>query len=352
MEPRPAGRFMGAVAMIICHLTTTHPPEDARIARESATLRRAGHPARIAAIPPGYPKWQHPLKILQLAATCCQHDADAYHCHEPDALVVGLLHKYLRGKRVVYDVHEHWPSELPHDLGAPQALAPLIDPVEQWLARRADAVVAVSESVGARFDHPVILPNYPDSRGVPSPPPALNLHAFSCMAATLHSYHSVAEAVAAVQALNTAWGDARLTLIGRIAVPLPAGAPVSCTGYLPQTAILPAIQAAGVGLVLLKPEYPNIRIGLPNKLFSCMAAGVPVIATALPEITRVVRDAQCGLLVEPGNVDAIMEAACWLADHPADARTLGLNGQQAIMTRYRWDAVEERLVATYAQLEQ
>lgn len=338
--------------MIVCHLTTTHPPNDARITRESDTLRRSGCRVSVATIPPGYPKWQHPLKLLRLVGESFRHNADIYHCHEPDALVVGLIHR-LRGKKVVYDVHEHWPSELPHDINAPQTIAPLIDPVERWLARRADAVVAVSESVGARFDHPVILPNYPDPATTLLPPPAtLNLHAFSCMAATLHSYHSVAEAVAAVQALNTAWGDARLTLIGRIAVPLPAGAPVSCTGYLPQTAILPAIQAAGVGLVLLKPEYPNIQIGLPNKLFSCMAAGVPVIATALPEIARVVKDARCGVLVEPGNVDAIVEAACWLADHPADARTLGLNGQQAIMTRYRWDAVEERLVAAYAQLEQ
>jgi glycosyltransferase involved in cell wall biosynthesis len=336
----------------VCHLTSTHPADDARIARESATLRRSGHPAWVAAIPSGYPKWQHPLKLLQLAVTSCQHDADVYHCHEPDALVVGLLHK-LRGKRVVYDVHEHWPSELPHDLGAPQALAPLIDPVERWLARRADAVIAVSGSVGARFDHPVILPNYPDPATTLLPPPAtLNLHAFSTIAANLHAFHGVPEALTAVDRLRAGgWEDAQLTLVGTVRAPLPPAAPVTCTGYLPQAQIPATLQAAGVGLVLLQPEYENIRIGLPNKLFSYMAAGVPVIASALPEIRQVVRDARCGVLVEPGNVDAIVEAACWLADHPADARTLGLNGQQAIMTRYRWDAVEERLVAAYTTLE-
>ena len=338
--------------MKVCHLTTTHPPDDARIAREGNTLCRCGHRVTVATIPPGYPKWQHPLKLFQLAAESLRHDADIYHCHEPDALAIGLLHK-LRGKQVVYDVHEHWPSELPHDIGAPQTLAPFIDPVERWLARRADAVIAVSESVGARFDRPVILPNYPDPATTLLPPPAApNLHAFSTLASNLHAFHGVPEALAAVDRLRAGgWEDAQLTLVGTVRAPLPPAAPVTCTGYLPQAQIPATLQAAGVGLVLLQPEYENIRIGLPNKLFSYMAAGVPVIASALPEIRQVVRDARCGVLVEPGNVDAIVEAACWLADHPADARTLGLNGQQAIMTRYRWDAVEERLVAAYTTLE-
>jgi len=338
--------------MNVCHLTTTHPADDARITREGATLLRAGHQVETAAVLQGYPKWQHPIKLAQLAAELFRRDAEVYHCHEPDALVVGLLHK-LRGKKVVYDVHEHWPSELPHDLGAPQGLAPFIDPVERWLARRADAVVVVSGSVGARFDHPVILPNYPDPATTLLPPPAtLNLHAFSTIAANLHTFHGVPEALAALDRLRAGgWEDAQLTLVGTVRAPLPPAAPVTCTGYLPQAQIPATLQAAGVGLVLLQPEYENIRIGLPNKLFSYMAAGVPVIASALPEIRQVVGDARCGILVPPGNVAKIVDAARWFADHPAAARTMGLNGQQAIMTRYRWDVVEERLVAVYATLE-
>lgn len=338
--------------MIVCHLTTTHPPNDARITRESDSLRRSGCRVSVATIPPGYPKWQHPLKLLRLVGESFRHNADIYHCHEPDALVVGLIHR-LRGKKVVYDVHEHWPSELPHDINAPQTIAPLIDPVERWLARRADAVIAVSESVGARFDHPVILPNYPDPATTLLPPPAtLNLHAFSCIAAKLHTFHGVPEALAAVGRLRAVgWEDARLTLIGNRAVALPSAAPVTCTGYLPQAQIPATLQAAGVGLVLLQPEYENIRIGLPNKLFAYMAAGVPVIASALPEIRRVVEDARCGLLVPPGDVDGIVDAAIRLADHPDAARVMGENGQVAIRDRYHWAAVEGRLTEVYRQIE-
>lgn len=337
--------------MKVCHLTTTHPPDDARIAREGNTLCRCGHRVTVATIPPRYPKWQHPLKLLQLAAESLRHDADIYHCHEPDALTIGLLHK-LRGKQVVYDVHEHWPSELPHDIGAPQTLAPFIDPVERWLARRADAVIAVSESVGARFDRPVILPNYPDPATTLLPPPAtLDLHAFSCIAAKLHTFHGVPEALAAVDRLRArGWEDARLTLIGNRAVSVPAGAPVTCTGYIPQAQVPAALQTAGVGLVLLQPEYENIRIGLPNKLFASMAAGVPVIASALPEIQRVVENARCGLLVPPGDVDGIVDAAIWLADHPNAARAMGSNGQAAIRDRYHWSAVEGRLIRLYGEV--
>lgn len=225
--------------------------------------------------------------------------------------------------------------------------------MERWLARRTDAVIAVSESVGTRFDRPVILPNYPDPATTLLPPPAtLDLHAFSCIAAKLHPFHGVPEALAAVDRLRaTGWEDARLTLIGNRAVALPPAAPVTCLGYLPQARVPAALQAAGVGLVLLQPEYENIRIGLPNKLFAYMAAGVPVIASALPEIRRVVEDARCGLLVAPGDVDGIVDAATWLADHPVAARTMGENGLAAIRDRYHWAAVEGRLTEVYRQIE-
>lgn len=335
--------------MNICHLTTTHRADSARITREVETLRRVGHTVSIECITPGYPKWQHPLHLLRLTIKAFRIDADAFHCHEPDALIIGLLQK-LRGAKVVYDVHEHWPSELPRNIGAPSVIAPLIDLVEQWLARWTDAVVAVSESVGIRFEKSIILPNYPyinSEYPLSSPDPSINLHTYSCMAAKIQTFHGIPESLTAIDQLKVEWNDAHLTLIGNIAVSIPSDAPVTCTGYIPHNQIHAALQSSGIGLVLLQPEYYNIQIGLPNKLFSYMAAGVPVIASDLPEIRQVVKDANCGILVSPGNVNEIVMAAHWLADHPEEAQTLGRNGQEAIVSRYQWKNVEERLTKVY-----
>jgi hypothetical protein len=329
--------------MNVCHLTTTHPADDARIRRERRTVERTGqHTTTFKGILPGYPKWQHPIRLLALAKQALTTDTDAIHCHEPDALLIALLRKALRGDRVIYDVHEHWPSELPRDIGAPAWLSRLIDPVERWLSRRADAVITVSESVGQRFPGSTILPNYPDT--LPAPvSTGIPLRSFSILGAKLHPYH-IRDGLNAVTRLREYWPDTRLTLVGNLATPLPEGAPVTCTGYLPQAAIPAALQHAGVGLVLPSPEYENIRIGLPNRLLSDMAAGVPVIAAALPEIERIVDGAGCGVLVQPDDVAEIVEAALWLDEHPGKAREMGERGREAIASRYNWNAVQDRLL--------
>ncbi|MFA5445286.1 MAG: glycosyltransferase family 4 protein [Bacteroidales bacterium] len=329
--------------MNICHLTTTHPANDARIQRERHSSELGCHCTTLfEGIAPGYPKWQHPFKIFDLATRAFARKSEMYHCHEPDALGIALFLKALRGSRVIYDVHEHWPSELPRDLGAPAWLSRIIDPVERWLAQRADAVIVVSESVGHRFPNAIVLPNYPD----PLPPQSLDndipLRSFSIIGAKLHTYH-IQNGLDAVTRLQTHWPETRLTLVGTLASPLPVDAPITYTGYLAQSVIPPVLRQAGVGLVLMSPEYENIRIGLPNRLFSYMAAGIPVIASALPEIERIVAETSCGVLVQPDDIDEIVEAAFWLDEHPTEAREMGERGRQAVASRYNWHAVEDKL---------
>ena len=160
--------------MKICMLTSTHGPNDGRIFQKEAKSLAKKHEVTIVA--PASESGStiadginivtvkrpdsvalHPLTLLRLFRACLAQDADVYHCHEPDALLIGLLAKYLKGKQVVYDIHEHWPSEIPYDIGIPNGtlaqrmLSALVSSVEIVLARRAESTFAVSESVAARF---------------------------------------------------------------------------------------------------------------------------------------------------------------------------------------------------------
>jgi glycosyltransferase involved in cell wall biosynthesis len=76
-----------------------------------------------------------------------------------------------------------------------------------------------------------------------------------------------------------------------------------------------------------------------------------VIATNLPEIRAIVEQTMCGILIEPGNIDEIVRAAVWLADHPEEALMMGRNGQMAISSTFNWQAIEDRLVKIYEDIE-
>ncbi|MBP7411822.1 MAG: glycosyltransferase, partial [Methanoculleus sp.] len=106
-----------------------------------------------------------------------------------------------------------------------------------------------------------------------------------------------------------------------------------------------------IGLLAFQPDYYNAYIGLPNKLFDYMLCGLPIVASDFPEIRRVVSDAECGLLVDPTNPDAIAGAIIYLMEHPEEAQRMGENGRRAVLEKYNWEEMEGRLLAMYRRIE-
>ena len=88
---------------------------------------------------------------------------------------------------------------------------------------------------------------------------------------------------------------------------------------------------ADLGACLIEPLTESLRLSLPNKLFEYLAAGVPVLASPLPEIRRVV-DRGVGVLADPASPDAV-----------ADALRRGLDAER----RARWAAAAPAALAPY-----
>lgn len=77
---------------------------------------------------------------------------------------------------------------------------------------------------------------------------------------------------------------------------------------------------------------------VPLKLFEAMACGVAVIATDLPGLADIVRQAKSGIVVPPGDPDAIATAVAALASQPSVARAMGDRARQVAVDRYSWAA--------------
>jgi phosphatidylinositol alpha-mannosyltransferase len=83
-------------------------------------------------------------------------------------------------------------------------------------------------------------------------------------------------------------------------------------------------------------------------LVEAMAAGLPVVASAIPGYDEVVTDGVEGLLVPPGDPAALAEAAGVVLDDPVRARALGIAGR-ARAASFDWAIVAGQLEALYAE---
>ena len=74
----------------------------------------------------------------------------------------------------------------------------------------------------------------------------------------------------------------------------------------------------------------------PLKVYEYLAAGVPVIASAIGTLPDVLRHGELGVLVEPGDVDALATALDDLAGDPARRARLGRAARETAVAEHDW----------------
>jgi glycosyltransferase involved in cell wall biosynthesis len=109
----------------------------------------------------------------------------------------------------------------------------------------------------------------------------------------------------------------------------------------------------------LRPHLPNpngmfdfsvlssVSEGFPNSVIEAMAAGRPIVATAVGGTVDAVEDGRTGLLVPAGDADALAAAIASLLRDPTRARTLGDAARQAARSRYQASTVMSQLGRVY-----
>ncbi len=364
----------------VCILTSVHLPFDGRIFhKEARSLAKAGYDVtliarhdkdevvdgvRIVPLPEPKSRLQRMTKVLwRLYRLALREDADVYHFHDPELMIVGLLLK-LRGKRVIWDVHEHYPNAIldKHYLARPlrRAISSSFDLFERAVVRFFDYVIYTTPFVGARYQKMKVrsgrVENYPivELSDAFERNPQEKIVYLGAMSPT-RGLVEVIEAFSLVAKERPNW---ELCLVGScrpqsfeqelkdLAARRGVAANVKFIAWVPYEEKERLSSQASMGVITYLP-YSNNTSCLPNKLFDYMLVGLPVIASDFPLYRQIVEPNRCGILVDPSKPDQIARAMEYLIERPQEAREMGERGRKAVLEEYNWEKESERLLQIY-----
>jgi glycosyltransferase involved in cell wall biosynthesis len=129
--------------------------------------------------------------------------------------------------------------------------------------------------------------------------------------------------------------------------PVLAALPPSLRGHVRYTGHLPYDELPSVyrrADVAIAPTYYD---NLPIRVLEALAMGLPVVASSVGGIPEVVIPGRTGVLIPPGNPDALADSVVGLLRDPATARRLGEQGRELVRAGFTWELAAEATHRAY-----
>ncbi len=110
-------------------------------------------------------------------------------------------------------------------------------------------------------------------------------------------------------------------------------------GRVPYT-VLPSIIARAVGSFVCTENLEGRgSTGLaPLKMFESLSCGVPVIATDMPFQADLIRNAECGIIIQPRDSLGVAKATAEMIANEDTRRGMGANGRNTVEKDHSWQA--------------
>ena len=92
---------------------------------------------------------------------------------------------------------------------------------------------------------------------------------------------------------------------------------------------------------------PSFVEGLPISLLEAMAMGLPAISTNINGIPEAIRHEETGLLIEPGDTDALADTILRLKAEPELRHQLGTAGREHVLRSFNEPEARRTAVSEY-----
>ena len=254
--------------------------------------------------------------------------------------IAGWFLSLVTGARWIFNVSDLWP-ESAAELGVIRKGSPsykISRALERWFYRGAWLVSCQSrtilEDIRQRFPgvRTYYLPNGVDTDFFQA---LGNHHASGNFHVAYAGLHGLAQGlqqiVLAAHKIALAQG-VRFSLIGegpekQELIRLAEARGLQNVRFLPAVSQSKIPALLGDSDALVVPLKVRLTGAVPSKLYEAMSLGKPVILIAHGEAAQIVRTADCGLVVQPGDIDGLVRSILYLKDHPAERAEMGQRGR-------------------------
>ncbi|WP_436795772.1 glycosyltransferase [Actinospongicola halichondriae] len=285
--------------------------------------------------------------------------AQVFHAHDLNTLAIAVRCGRAEGSAIVYDSHE-----LHTGLARSTRWS-------RWQAKRregrliqsADVVLTVSDGVARTISRvhgiatPTVVRNVPDTVRLDSEPVDLRStlgipveHLVLVYGGTVQRDRGIEATIEALDDVGSCslvvvgHGGLRSELEERVRV---KGSPVHFVGPFEHREFMRWLAGADIGTCCIIGTAASYRFSLPNKLFEYWSLGMPVVASNLPDIERVVRSEQAGAICDPTDPRSVARAIEQVRDHLPQMRARATDAG----SRHHWGVEAAVLVGLYQGLQ-
>lgn len=231
-----------------------------------------------------------------------------------------IIHK-VRRIPIVYDSHEYF-TETPELVNRP-VVQGIWKRLEKWIVPRLKTCITVNMSIKKLFEDKYKVP-FHVVRNIPAKPDfkitatrhdlqlPVDKRIIILQGSGINIQRGAEEAVEAMQFVENALllivgGGDVINFLKEITVRLKLDNKVMFIGRVTPEKLAAYTRNADIGLSIDKDTNINYRFSLPNKLFDYLHAGIPVVASQLPEIKNIIEQYNVGVFINNHNPGHIAE---------------------------------------------
>jgi glycosyltransferase involved in cell wall biosynthesis len=245
--------------------------------------------------------------FLKLLVSSC----DAIHANDLDTLLPAFIVSRIRNKQLVYDTHEYF-TEVPELVKRPKVQA-IWKRIESNIFPRLSKIVTVNESIASLYEQAYgkkleVMRNIPRAIQIQKKSrKELDLPESSFILILQGNGINIdrggEEAVMMMHHLENALlliagsGDV-IPELKKYVIEHQLENKVRFLNRMPYAELMTYTACSDLGLTLDKNTNINYRFSLPNKVFDYMHAGIPILASDLIEVKRIIEENNIGIIAK------------------------------------------------------